>query len=73
MEILLIEDNKGAVGLIEKIFKDTKIRISFHVAKDEEEAVCFLYCENNFLGSLRPDIIILDLNLPKKDGREVLR
>ena len=72
MEILSIEDNKGAVGLIEKFFKDTKIRISLHVAKDEE-AVRFLCCENNFLGSLRPDIIILDLNLPKKDGREVLR
>jgi DNA-binding response OmpR family regulator len=72
LEILSIEDNKGAVGLIEKFFKDTKIRISLHVAKDEE-AVRFLCCENNFLGSLRPDIIILDLNLPKKDGREVLR
>jgi len=73
LAILLIEDNKGAAGLIEKFFKDTKIRISLHVAKNEEEAVCFLCCENNFLGSLRPNIILLDLNLPKKDGREVLR
>jgi DNA-binding response OmpR family regulator len=73
LEIFLIEDNKGDVGLIEKFFKDTKIRIRLYVAENGEEAVRDLYGENNFLGSLRQDIIILGLNLPKKDGSEVFR
>jgi CheY-like chemotaxis protein len=73
VEILLVEDNDGDVGLIEEVLEEAKIRNILHVAKDGEEAILFLHGEEKFSGSPRPDIILLDLNLPKKDGREVLR
>ncbi len=73
VEILLVEDNKGDVGLIEEVFEEAKIKNSLHVAEDGEEAMLYLHAEGKFSGSRRPDIILLDLNLPKKDGREVLR
>ena len=73
VEILLVEDNAGDVGLIEEVFEEAKIRNNIHVAEDGEEAMLYLLGEGKFLGSPRPDIILLDLNLPKKDGREVLR
>jgi len=73
VEILLVEDNKGDVGLIEEVFEEAKIRNNIHVAEDGEEAILFLHGEGKFSGSPRPDIILLDLNLPKKDGREVLK
>jgi len=73
VEILLVEDNAGDVGLIEEVFEEAKIRNNIHVAEDGEEAISFLHGKGKFSGSPRPDIIILDLNLPKKDGREVLR
>ncbi|MHB8101791.1 MAG: response regulator [Methanosarcina sp.] len=73
VEILLVEDNEGDVGLIEEVLEEAKIRNSLHIAEDGEEAILFLHGEGKFSGSPRPDIILLDLNLPKKDGREVLR
>jgi CheY-like chemotaxis protein len=73
VEILLVEDNEGDVGLIEEVLEEAKIRNILHVAKDGEEAILFLHNEEKFSGSPRTDIILLDLNLPKKDGREVLR
>jgi CheY-like chemotaxis protein len=73
IEILLVEDNKGDVGLIEEVFEEAKIKNKLHVAEDGEEAMLYLRGKGKFLGSSRPDIIILDLNLPNKDGREVLR
>jgi|SRR5665647_1267783 CheY-like chemotaxis protein len=73
VEILLVEDNEGDVGLIEEVFEEAKIRNNLHIAEDGEEAILFLHGEGKFSGSPRPDIIFLDLNLPKKDGREVLR
>jgi CheY-like chemotaxis protein len=73
VEILLVEDNKGDIGLIEEVFEEAKIRNNLHVAEDGEESMLYLHGEGKFLGSPRPDIILLDLNLPKKDGREVLR
>jgi CheY-like chemotaxis protein len=73
VEILLVEDNKGDVGLIEEVFEEAKIMNNIHVAEDGEEAILYLHGEGKFLGSTRPDIILLDLNLPNKDGREVLR
>ena len=73
VEILLVEDNAGDVGLIEEVFEEAKIRNKIHVVEDGEEAMLYLHGEGKFLGSPRPDIILLDLNLPKKDGREVLR
>ena len=73
VEILLVEDNEGDVGLIEEVLEDTKIRKHLHIAEDGEEALLFLHGEGKFRGSPRPDIILLDLNSPKKDGRDVLR
>jgi CheY-like chemotaxis protein len=73
IEILLVEDNKGDVGLIEEVFEEAKIRNKLHVAEDGEEAMLYLRSKGKFSGSPCPDIILLDLNLPKKDGREVLR
>ena len=73
VEILLVEDNEGDIGLIEEVFEEAKIRNTLHIAEDGEEAILFLRGEGKFSGSPRPDTILLDLNLPKKDGREVLR
>jgi CheY-like chemotaxis protein len=73
VEILLVEDNEGDVGLIEEVFEEAKIKNKLHVAKNGEEAMLFLRGKGKFSGYPRPDIIILDLNLPNKDGREVLR
>ena len=73
VEILLVEDNKGDVGLIEEVFEEAKIRNNLHTVDDGEEALLYLHGEGKFSGFPRPDIIILDLNLPNKDGREVLK
>jgi CheY-like chemotaxis protein len=72
VEILLVEDNEGDVGLVEEVFEEAKIRNILHVAEDGEEAMQFLHQEGKFEDVPRPDIILLDLNLPIKDGREVL-
>ena len=72
VEILLVEDNEGDVGLVEEVFEDEKIRNILHVAEDGEEAMLFLNKEKPFANAPTPDIILLDLNLPQKDGREVL-
>lgn len=72
VEILLVEDSKGDIGLIEEVFEDAKIRNILHIVEDGEEAIAFLRGEGEFSDVPRPDIILLDLNLPKKDGREVL-
>jgi CheY-like chemotaxis protein len=73
IEILLVEDNEGDVGLIEEVLEETRIKNTLHVATDGEEAIQFLHGEGKFLDSPRPDLVLLDLNLPKKDGREVLK
>ncbi len=73
IEILLVEDNEGDVGLVEEVFQEAKIRNKLHVAEDGEEAMLFLRKEGKFSDVPCPDIILLDLNLPVKDGREVLK
>jgi Response regulators consisting of a CheY-like receiver domain and a winged-helix DNA-binding domain len=73
IEILLVEDNEGDVGLVEEVFHEAKIRNKLNVAEDGEEAMLFLRKEGKFSNASRPDIILLDLNLPLKDGREVLK
>jgi chemotaxis family two-component system response regulator Rcp1 len=72
IEILLIEDSAGDVRLTREAFKDAKVHVNMHVASDGAEAMAFLRQEGKFATVPRPDLILLDLNLPKKDGREVL-
>ena len=71
IEILLVEDNPGDVRLIKEVFKDAKIYNTMKVAYDGETAMEIL--RGNDENTSFPDLILLDLNLPKKDGREVLR
>lgn len=72
IEILLVEDNPGDVRLIEEVLKDGKVRNNMHVVADGVEAMAFLRREGEYAGLSLPDLVLLDLNLPKKDGREVL-
>jgi len=72
IEILLVEDNPGDVRLTIEAFKDAKVSNNLSVVRDGMEAMTFLYREGEFADAPRPDLILLDLNLPKKDGREVL-
>ena len=72
IEILLVEDSPGDVRLTREAFKDARVLVNLHVAGDGEEAMAFLKREGKYSSKPRPDIILLDLNLPKKDGRAVL-
>jgi chemotaxis family two-component system response regulator Rcp1 len=72
IEVLLVEDSAGDVRLTREAFKDAKVHINLHVASDGIEAMAFLQREGRYADVPRPDLILLDLNLPKKDGREVL-
>jgi CheY-like chemotaxis protein len=72
VEILLVEDNPGDVRLTQETFKECKISNHVSLAEDGEKALAFLRQEGAYANSVRPDLILLDLNLPKKDGREVL-
>jgi len=72
IEILLVEDNPGDVRLTQEVLNDGKVRNNMHVVKDGVDAISFLQQTGECAGAPRPDIILLDLNLPKKDGREVL-
>ncbi|WP_414468908.1 response regulator [Methanobacterium sp. ACI-7] len=71
--ILLVEDNPADARLIEEVLKDTNANNKLHVVKDGVDAMNFLYKKEEFSDAPRPDIILLDLNLPRKDGREVLK
>ena len=72
IQILLIEDSPGDVRLTRVAFRDTNMSVRLHVASDGVEAMAFLRQEGNHVDAPRPDLILLDLNLPKMDGREVL-
>jgi len=72
IEILLVEDNPGDVRLTQEVLNDGKVRNNMSVVKDGMDAVSFLQQTGEYADAPRPDIILLDLNLPKKDGREVL-
>jgi CheY-like chemotaxis protein len=72
IEILLVEDNAGDVRLTREALKEGKVRNNLSVARDGVEALSFLRREGDFAKAPRPDLILLDLNLPRKDGRDVL-
>jgi CheY-like chemotaxis protein len=72
IEVLMVEDNPGDVRLTREAFKDEKLLVNLHVVEDGEEAIAFLRKKGKYADAPRADLILLDLNLPKKDGREVL-
>lgn len=72
IEVLLVEDSPGDVRLTQEAFRDANITIHLHVASDGVEAMAFLRKEGIHREAPRPDLILLDLNLPRMDGREVL-
>jgi len=72
IEILMVEDNPDDVDLTREALKDAKVHNELYVAKNGVEALAFLRREGKYADAPRPDVILLDLNMPKKDGREVL-
>ena len=72
IEILLVEDSPGDVRLTQEAFRDGKLATNLHVVADGEAAIDHLRRRGAYATAVRPDLILLDLNLPKKDGREVL-
>ncbi|WP_371602062.1 response regulator [Streptomyces sp. NBC_01220] len=72
IEVLLVEDDPGDELMTREAFEDNKIRNTLHVVRDGQEALDFLYRRGGYGDAPRPDLILLDLNLPRYDGRQVL-
>ncbi len=72
IEILLVEDSQGDIRLTREALKDSKLMIHLNVVTDGVEAMSYLRKEGKYKGKPQPDLILLDLNLPKKNGRQVL-
>lgn len=72
VDLLLVEDNPGDIRLTEEALKDGPVKVNLSVARDGVEAVEFLMQRGQYQNAPRPDLILLDLNLPRKNGREVL-
>ena len=72
VDILLVEDNPGDVRLTQEAFRESRMPVKLSVVMDGEDALNYLYRRPPYENVTRPDIILLDLNIPKKDGREVL-
>ena len=73
IDVLLVEDDPGDVLMTQEAFDEHKVRNRLAVVSDGAEALCYLRQEGQYATAVRPDLILLDLNLPKKDGREVLQ
>ncbi|MFF5724796.1 response regulator [[Kitasatospora] papulosa] len=72
IEVLLVEDDPGDELMTREAFEDNKIRNTLHVVRDGQEALDFLYRQGEYAEAPRPDLVLLDLNLPRYDGRQVL-
>lgn len=72
IEILLVEDNMGDIDLTKEALAESKLQNKLEIVQDGEAAMQFLYKQGEYVDATTPDLILLDLNLPKKDGREVL-
>jgi len=72
VDILLVEDNEADIRLTKEGIAEAKIRNNLYVTRDGEEAMNFLFKRGNYKEAVTPDLILLDLNIPKKDGREIL-
>jgi CheY-like chemotaxis protein len=72
IEVLLVEDDPGDVLMTQEAFEDHKVRNNLTVVSDGAEALAYLRREGKYADAVRPDLILLDLNLPRRDGREVL-
>ena len=72
IDILMVEDNPGDVRLTRETLREGKVFHDLHVATDGVEALAFLRREGNYAAAPQPDLVLLDLNLPRKDGRQVL-
>ncbi len=70
--MLLVEDSRADARLIVEVFKEEQINVDVEIVRDGEEAMAYLYRKGQYEAALIPHLIILDLNMPKKDGREVL-
>jgi CheY-like chemotaxis protein len=73
IEVLLVEDDPGDVLMTREAFQDYKVANQLHVVQDGVDAMAFLRREGDYAGAPRPDLVLLDLNLPRMDGREVLQ
>lgn len=73
IDVLLVEDNPGDVRLTREALKEGRVRNKLHVVADGVEAMAFLHRSGRYADAPRPDLMLLDLNLPRKDGREVLQ
>lgn len=72
IEILLVEDNEPDIILTQEAFEEARVANNLHVARDGVEALEFLYRRGPFEGKPRPDVVLLDINMPRKNGLEVL-
>jgi len=72
-EILIVEDNPNDLGLIQRALKMSKLNSNLHVVRTSEDALVFLHQKDKYAKVPRPDLIILDLNLPRENGRKVLK
>lgn len=72
-EILLVEDSPADIRLTQEALKENKLKVNLHIVSDGVEALDFLKKINKFANAPTPDLILLDLNMPRKDGREVLK